>query len=186
MYSKLLQSDSPAPILSRGWASFVSPTFQLSEHWSLVQDNSTENHKNDLLWPVLLHVVKVRDSLENWGATDSRVCACCPRLETIAHCFFNCARVKGCGIDFFQLSESRFMGYWICGNFCTVSNGSVNFNFCNHMTVMSGNIVWYHDDLAPLPEELRSFPPFFPKVYYGYSFLRRSSIPRSKLFDLFE
>ena len=48
-YSKLLQSNSPGPILSHHWTPLVSPAFQLSEHWSLVRDNLTENHKNDLL-----------------------------------------------------------------------------------------------------------------------------------------
>ena len=94
MYSKLLQSNSAAPILSHHWAPFVNPAFQMSEHWSLVRDNFKENHKNDLLWLILLHVVKVRDSLRNWGVIGSGVCACYSRLETIAHCFLNCARVK--------------------------------------------------------------------------------------------
>ena len=173
----------------------------------MVGDNFTENHKNDLLWLILLHAVKVRDSLKNWGVIGSGVCACCPRLETIAHCFLNCATIKRvwdffspllssllgiqfdvniptvfffawpspcfkisrivrfliksvlygiscfrnkatffnyvvnhkaliklvicdvkCGIKlaFFRLSESRSMDYWVCGNFCTVSNGTVN------------------------------------------------------------
>ena len=44
VYSKLLQSNSAAPILSHHWAPFVSPAFQISEHWSLVRDNFKENH----------------------------------------------------------------------------------------------------------------------------------------------
>ena len=75
--------------------------------------------------------------------------------------FLIALELKGCGIDFFQLSKSRFMGYYICGNFCTVSNGSGNINLYNHRAVISGNIVGCHDNLAPLPEELHSFPPFF-------------------------
>ena len=67
VYSNLLQSNSAGPILSHHWAPFVSPAFQLSEHWSLVRDNFTENHKNDLLWLILLHAVKVRDSLKELG-----------------------------------------------------------------------------------------------------------------------
>ena len=153
----------------------------------------------------------MHDSLKNWGVIGSGVCVCCPRLEAIARCFLNCARVKRvwdyffrllsyslpcwafsltlisrlsffawpspyfkisriarfliksilygiwcfrnkatffnyvvnhraiiklvicdvkCRIklDFFRLSESRFMDYWVCGNFCTVSNGTVNIN----------------------------------------------------------
>ena len=63
VYSTPLQSNSPGPILSHHWAPFVNPAFQLSEHWSLVRDNFTENHKNDLLWLILLHAIKVHDSL---------------------------------------------------------------------------------------------------------------------------
>ena len=29
-----------------------------------------ENRKNDLLWLILLHAIKVHDSLKNWGAID--------------------------------------------------------------------------------------------------------------------
>ena len=88
LYSKLLQSNSAGPIRPHHWAPFVSPAFQLSGHWSLVRVNFTENYKNDLLWLILLHSVKVRDSLKNWGIIGSGVCTCCPRLATIAHCFF--------------------------------------------------------------------------------------------------
>ena len=109
VYSKLLQSNSSAPILSRHWAPFFIPAFQLSKHWSLVRDNFTENHKNDLLWLTLLHAVKVRDSLKNWGVIGSGVCSCCPRLETIAHCFLNCARVKRVW-DYFSPLLSSLLG----------------------------------------------------------------------------
>ena len=109
VYSKLLQSNSPGPILSHHWTPFVSPAFQLSEPWSLLRDNFTENHKNDLLWLILLHVVKVRDSLKNWGVNGSGVCACRPRLEAIAHCFLNCARVKRVW-DYFSPLPSSLLG----------------------------------------------------------------------------
>ena len=109
VYSKLLQSNSAGPISSHHWAPFVRPAFQLSEHWSLVRDNFTENHKNDLLWLILLHAVKVRDSLKNWGVIGSGVCACCPRLETIAHCFLNCARIKRVW-DYFSPLLSSLLG----------------------------------------------------------------------------
>lgn len=98
VYLKLLQSNSSAPILSCHWSPFVNPAFQLSEHWSFVRDNFSENHKNDLLWLILLHAVKVRDSLKNWGVIGSGVCACCPRLETTAHCFLTAPELKRCGI----------------------------------------------------------------------------------------
>lgn len=54
----------------------------------------TENYKNDLAWLITLRAVKVRDSLKNWGYIPSAVCASCPRLETIDHCFLNCPRAK--------------------------------------------------------------------------------------------
>ena len=31
-------------------------------------------------------------------------------------------------LDSFRLSGSRFMDYWVCGNFCIFSNGTVNIN----------------------------------------------------------
>ena len=36
----------------------------------------------------------------------SGVCACCPRLKTIAHCFLNCARVKKVWDNFSSLLSS--------------------------------------------------------------------------------
>ena len=46
------------------------------------------------LWLIALRAVKVRDSLQNWGVTDSGSCASCPLRETTDHCFLNCIRVK--------------------------------------------------------------------------------------------
>ena len=66
----------------------------MNGHWSLVRDSFTENFKNDLLWLIALRAVKVRDSLQNWGVTDSGSCASCPLRETTDHCFLNCIRVK--------------------------------------------------------------------------------------------
>ena len=120
VYSKqLLQLNSAGPMLSHHWAPLVSPAFQLSEHWSLVRDNFTENHKNDLLWPILLHAVKVRDSFENWGVIGSGVCACCPRLETNAHCFLKCTRVKRVW-DYFSPLLSSLLGIQFDVNTATV------------------------------------------------------------------
>ena len=72
--------------------SFHDATFRV--HWSLIRDGFTENFKNDLLWLIILRVVKVRGSMKNWGYIDSDRCACCSRKETIDHCFLNCSRVK--------------------------------------------------------------------------------------------
>ena len=88
IYLKLLSSSSSSPILSRHWTPFVGRRFSLDDQWSLVRDSFTENHKNDLLWLIVLHAVKVRDSLQN------AICASCPWRETIDHCFLNCSRVK--------------------------------------------------------------------------------------------
>ena len=128
VYLKLLQSNSSAPILSCHWSPFVNPVFQLSEHWSFVRDNFTENHKNDLLWLILLHAVKVRDSLKNWGVIGSGVCACCPRLETTAHCFLT-ALVKRCGILFLPCSPPN----WIF-NLTLISR--LSFSLLGHLLVL--------------------------------------------------
>ena len=66
----------------------------MNGHWSLVPDSFTDNFKNDLSWLIALRAVKVRDSLQNWGVTDSGSCASCPLRETTDHCFLNCIRVK--------------------------------------------------------------------------------------------
>ena len=88
LYCKLLSISSSPPILHRQWAQVIGPGFSLNGHWSLVRDSFTENFKNDLLWPIALRAVKVRDSLQNWGVTDSGSCASCPLRETTDHCFF--------------------------------------------------------------------------------------------------
>ena len=94
LYCKLLSISSFPPILHRQWAQVIGSGFSLNGHWSLVRDSFTENFKNDLLWLIALRAVKVRDSLQNWGVTDSGSCASCPLRETTDHCFLNCIRVK--------------------------------------------------------------------------------------------
>ena len=44
---------------------------------SLVRDDFCENFKNDLLWLIVLRVVKVRDAMKNWGYLNSDHCASC-------------------------------------------------------------------------------------------------------------
>ena len=102
----------------------------MSEHWSLVRDNFTENHKNDLLWLIFLHAVKVRDSVKNWGVIGSGVCACYPRLETIADCFLNCARVK-------RVWDYIFLPYSLLGwafNLTLISR--LSFSFLGHLLIL--------------------------------------------------
>ena len=48
----------------------------------------------DRLWLIALRAVKVRDSLQNRGVTDSGSCASRPLRETAYHCFLNCIRLK--------------------------------------------------------------------------------------------
>ena len=81
LYCKLLSISSSPPILHRQWAQVIGPCFSLNGH------SFTENFKNDLLWSIALRAVKVRDSLQNWGVTDSGYCASCPLRETTDHCF---------------------------------------------------------------------------------------------------
>ena len=121
VYSKLLQSDSSAPILSCQWASFVSPTFQLSEHWSWFKTTLRRIIRmtfSSLSCYVLLGCMRLIPGSVH-AVLGSR-----PSLSV----FLIPLELKWCRIDFFGLSESRFMDYWICRNFCTVSSGSVNIN----------------------------------------------------------
>ena len=93
-YKVLLRQNSSPPILHRFWSSFLNPGFNLDRHWSFVRDQFSENYKNDLVWLIVLRVVKVRYSLKHWGYIDNDKCAICSRVETIDHCFLNCARAK--------------------------------------------------------------------------------------------
>ena len=94
VYCKLLSIRSSPPILHRQWAQVIGPGFSLNGHWSLIRDSFTEDFKYDLLWLIALRAVKVRDSFQNWGVTDSGSSASCPLQETTDHCFLNCIRVK--------------------------------------------------------------------------------------------
>ena len=93
-YELLASRAFTAPILPAFWTPFLSPGFNLSRHWGLVRDYFTENYKNDLAWLITLRAVKVRNSLCNWGYTNSSTCASCPRIESIDHCFLHCPRIK--------------------------------------------------------------------------------------------
>ena len=93
-YLALLRENSASPILHRFWSAFLPIDFDLDRFWVSVRDDFSENHKNDILWLIVLRAVKVRDSLKNWGYIDSDKCASCSRKETIDHCFLNCVRLK--------------------------------------------------------------------------------------------
>ena len=93
-YTILLKEKSSSPVIHRYWVSFLTIGFDLNRDWPLVREGFCENFKNDLLWLIILHVVKVRNSLKNWGYIDSDRCAWYSRKETIDHCFLNCARAK--------------------------------------------------------------------------------------------
>ena len=94
IYGKLLLRTSSPPILSRWWVPFLGIGFSLSDHWSSLRNSFCENYKNDVLWLIILHGVKVRDSLKCWGYIDNDLCASCSRRETIDHWFINCVRAK--------------------------------------------------------------------------------------------
>ena len=93
-YKVLLRQNSSPPILHRSWSSFVNSGFNLDQHWSFVRDQFSEKYKNDLVWLTILRTVKVHYSLKHWGYIDNDKCAICSRVETIDHCFLNCARAK--------------------------------------------------------------------------------------------
>ena len=78
----------------------------LDRHWSLVRDAFCENYKNDLLWLIVLWVIKVRYSLKHWGYINSDKCAFCLRIETIDHCVLNCVRVKAVWLHLLPILSS--------------------------------------------------------------------------------
>ena len=82
------------------WSAILGPGLSLKDQWPKVRDTLSENFKNDLIWAITLHVVKVRDSLKRWGYIDSDHCAFCNTKETIDHCFLNCSRVKHVWVHF--------------------------------------------------------------------------------------
>ena len=111
IYAFLLKRGSSWPLLPGFWTSFLGP-FSLQRFWKLVRDDFTENYKNDLLWLITLRAVKVRNALKNWGYIDCNRCAYCNRIETIAHCFLDCSRVKQVWAYF-----SPFLSNLICAPF---------------------------------------------------------------------
>lgn len=118
VYAFLLRERSSAPLLPGFWSSFLGP-FCLSSFWKFVRDGFTENYKNDLLWLIVLRAVKVRASLRNWGYIDNSRCASCNRVETIAHCFLDCPRVKEVWAHFAPFF-SNFIGTPFRSNIVTV------------------------------------------------------------------
>lgn len=93
-YRALLRENSASPILHRFWSLFLPIAFKLDNLWKLVRDDFSENYKNDVLWPIVLRAINVRDSLKHWGYIDSDKCAYCSRKETIDNCFLNSSRAK--------------------------------------------------------------------------------------------
>ena len=66
-YSALLRENSASPVLHRFWSSFLLIDFDLDLFWDYVRDGFSENYKNDILWQIVLHAVKVRDSMKKLG-----------------------------------------------------------------------------------------------------------------------
>ena len=85
------------------WSPILRIDFRLSCHWASVRDSFAEHFKNDLLWLITLRAVKVRESLSNWGYIDNPLCASCPRVESIDHCFRACLRVNAVCVFFLPL-----------------------------------------------------------------------------------
>ena len=85
------------------WSPILRIDFCLSCHWASVRDSFTEHFKNDLLWLITLRAVKVRESLRNWGYIDNPLCASCPCVESIDHCFRACLRVNAACVFFLPL-----------------------------------------------------------------------------------
>ena len=115
IYATLLRKESSSPILPYHWSSYLGIGFSLDAYWPLVQDQFTDNFKNDILWLITLCGVKVRDSLTRWGYIDSARCASCPRRETIEHCFINCLRAK-CTWEHFVPLLSSLIGVAFLNN----------------------------------------------------------------------
>ena len=114
LYNLLLSKESSSPLLSRHWAPVLGQGFSLSNHWSRVRDNFSENFKDDVLWLIVLRGIKVRDSLTRWGYIANPQCAFCGRHKTTDHCFLHCVRVK-CVWSHFSSLLSLILGkQFIC------------------------------------------------------------------------
>ena len=104
-YNLLLSKESSSPFLSWHWTPVLGPGFSLSNQWSCVCDDFSENYKDD----IVLRGIKVRDSLTRWGYISNPQCPFCGRRETIDHCFLNCLRVKFVW-SYFSLLLSQILG----------------------------------------------------------------------------
>ena len=91
------------PLPGFWWSPILRIDFHLSCHWASVRDSFTEHFQNDLLWLITLRAVKVRESLRNWGYIDNPLCASCPRVESIDHCFCACLRINAVCVFFLPL-----------------------------------------------------------------------------------
>ena len=85
------------------WSPILRINFRLSCHCASIRDSFTEHFKNDLLWLITLRGVKVRESLRNRGYIDNPLCASCPGVESIDHCFRACLRVNAVCVFFLPL-----------------------------------------------------------------------------------
>lgn len=93
-YNLLLSTDSSSPPLSWHWTPVLGPGFSLTNHWSRVRDNFSENFKDDIPSLIVLRDIKVCDSLTPWGYIANPECSFCGRRDAIDYCFLYCSRGK--------------------------------------------------------------------------------------------
>ena len=52
-HNLLLSKESSSPLLSWHWTPVLDPGFSLSNHWSRVRNDFSENLKDDILWLIV-------------------------------------------------------------------------------------------------------------------------------------
>ena len=91
IYKLLMTLPSSALKCAGFWGSVVGrPINRWASVWRKSHLKLNENKKNDLLWLILHHTVKVRYALRTWGYIDNDRCSLCGGVETIEHCFLEC------------------------------------------------------------------------------------------------
>lgn len=106
--------------------------------------------RNDLLWLILHHAVRVRYSLKSWGYINNDKCAVCDRVETIEHCFLECHRVVRVWGHFLpllsRLGDSTF-SVSVCVVFYPLSDAPSRPILC-YLVATILYWVWYARNLA--------------------------------------
>ena len=93
IFGLLLVLLTAAPRCTGFWGAVVDrPINRWASVWRKSRLKLIENKNNDLIWLLIHRVLCVRYALRSWGYINNDKCAICSRVETIEHCFLECAR----------------------------------------------------------------------------------------------